>query len=107
MRVPINSLFNGEVEKPVDYKLWEYLKKGEVGKSSGKERQRTHIMDTSRLRKVPGSKDKLWDSKDGKVTNIRLPCGYHKSKGMTPEECLESPRHCYECSRPNKIAPPV
>ena len=64
-------------------------------------------MDTSRLRKMPGSKDKLWDSKDGKVTNIRLPCGYHKSQGMTPEECLESPRHCYECSRPNRIAPPV
>ena len=107
MKVPINSLFNGEVEKPVDYKVRENLKKGEVRKISGKERQRTHTMDTSRLRKVPGSKDKLWDSKDGKVTNIRLPCGYHKSKGMTPEECLESPRHCYECSRPNKIAPPV
>ena len=26
---------------------------------------------------------------------------------MTPEECLDSPRHCYECSKPNKIAPPV
>ena len=65
-------------------------------------------MDTSTMRRIPGSTDKMWDSKDGKVTNVRLPCGYHKPLGMTPEECLDShPRHCYECSRPNKIAPPV
>ena len=107
IRVPINSLFNGEVEKPVNYKLWEYLEKGEGEETPRKERRKTFIMDTSRLRKVSGSKDKMWDSKDGKVINIRLPCGYHKPLGMTPEECLESPRHCYECSRPNKMAPPV
>ena len=73
-----------------------------------RESRREFRMDTSTLRKIPGSTDKMWDSKDGKVTNIRLPCGYHKQLGMTPEECLDSlPRHCYECSRPNKIAPPV
>ena len=73
-----------------------------------RESRREFRMDTSTLRKIPGSTDKMWDSKDGKVTNIRLPCGYHKPLGMTPEECLDSlPRHCYECSRPNKIAPPV
>ena len=66
------------------------------------------MMDTSRLRDVPGSKDKMWDSKDGRVTNIRLPCRYHKHLGRTPEECLNHhPRHCFECSRPGKIAPAV
>ena len=73
-----------------------------------RESRREFKMDTSTLRRIAGSTDKMWDSKDGKVTNIRLPCGYHKQLGMTPEECLDSlPRHCYECSKPNKIAPPV
>ena len=107
MRVPIKALFNSEMEKPVNCKIGESRKKRDEEETPRKEHQRTHIMDTSRLRKVPGSKDKLWNSKDGKVTNIRLPCGYHRPLGMTPEECLDSPRHCYECSRPNKIAPPV
>ena len=108
MRVPIKSFFNGEMEKSVNGKPREHSKRREEEEIPRKERRGTHIMDTSRLRNVPGSKDKLWDSKDGKVTNVRLPCAYHKPMGMTPEECLDShPRHCYECSRPNKIAPPV
>ena len=107
MKIPIKSLFNREIEKPMNCKIGEPHKKRDEEETPRKERQRAHITDTSRLRKIPGSKDKLWDSKDGKVTNIRLPCGYHRPLGMTPEECLESLRHCYECSRPNKIAPPV
>ena len=107
MKIPIKSLFNREIEKPMNCKIGEPHKKRDEEEPPRKERQRAHITDTSRLRKIPGSKDKLWDSKDGKVTDIRLPCGYHRPLGMTPEECLESPRHCYECSRPNKIAPPV
>ena len=107
MKIPIKSLFNREIEKPMNCKIGEPRKKREEEETPRKERQGAHITDTSRLRKIPGSKDKLWNSKDGKVTNIRLPCGYHRPLGMTPEECLESLRHCYECSRPNKIAPPV
>ena len=107
LMVPIKALFNSEMEKTVNRKIGESRKKRDEEETSRKERQRTHVTDKSRLRKIPGSKDKLWDSKDGKVTDIRLPCGYHRPLGMTPEECLDSPRHCYECSKPNKIAPPV
>ena len=107
LMVPIKAIFNSGMEKTVNRKIGESRKKKDEEETSRKERQRTHVMDKSRLRKIPGSKDKLWDSKDGKVTDIRLPCGYHRPLGMTPEECLDSPRHCYECSKPNKIAPPV
>ena len=107
MKIPIKSLFNREIEKPMNCKIGEPRKKRDEEETPRKERQGAHITDTARLRKIPGSKDKLWDSKDGKVTDIRLPCGYHRPLGMTPEECLDSPRHCYECSKPNKIAPPV
>ena len=73
-----------------------------------KDSRRDFKMDVSRLRRIQGSTDKMWDSADGNVTNVRLPCLYHKHLGATPEECLNSiPRHCFECSRPNKIAPPV
>ena len=107
MRVPIKSLLNDEMEKPKNAR-GESHEMEEEERTPKKDRRRTFMMDTSRLRDVPGSKDKMWDSKDGKVTNIRLPCRYHKHLGMTPEECLNHhPRHCFECSRPGKIAPAV
>ena len=65
-------------------------------------------LDPSRLRSIPGSSDKLWDSKDGTVTDVRLPCDFHKARGASAEQCLTSqPMHCFECSKPGKIAPPV
>ena len=79
MKVPIKALINSEMEKPVNCKIGESRKKRDGEETPRKERQRTHVTDTSRLRKIPGSKDKLWNSKDGKVTDIRLPCGYHLS----------------------------
>ena len=73
-----------------------------------KKSPRKFKLDPSRLRSIPGSSDKMWDSHDGKVTNVRLPCDYHGPRGMSAEQCLTShPMHCFECSKPGKIAPPV
>ena len=58
---------------------------------------------------IPGGPGKfLWNSPDGKVKNLRLPCRYHEDKGADVYECKNStPRHCFECSKPGFLAPPI
>ena len=60
------------------------------------------------LTPIAGSPGKfLWTSADGKL-KLRLPCRYHEDKGATAKECMSTkPGHCYECSKPGYIAPPI
>ena len=66
-------------------------------------------MDISRLVKVNGSDtDYLWSSKDGKIKDVRLPCGFHRVINVSAQDCLRNkPYHCWECSRPGFLAPPM
>ena len=49
----------------------------------------------------------LWSSANGTVKNVKLPCRYHKDQGITATECMSRPGHCYECSEPGHLAPPI
>ena len=49
----------------------------------------------------------LWSSANGTVKNVKLPCRYHKDQGITATECISGPGHCYECSEPGHLAPPI
>ena len=49
----------------------------------------------------------LWSSANGTVKNVKLPCRYHEGKGITAMECMSGPEHCYECSEPGHLAPPI
>ena len=49
----------------------------------------------------------LWSSANGTVENVKLPCRYHEDKGVTAMECMSGPEHCYECSEPGHLAPPI
>ena len=49
----------------------------------------------------------LWSSANGTVKNVKLPCRYHKDKGITALDCMSRPGHCYECSEPGHLAPPI
>ena len=66
-------------------------------------------MDVGRLVKVNGSDtDFLWSSKDGKIKDVRLPCGFHRVINVSAQDCLRNkPYHCWECSRPGFLAPPM
>ena len=80
---------------------------GQFSRNTKSKPRKEFKMDVSRLVKVKGSDtDYLWTSKNGKIKNVRIPCGYHKAKNVSAEECLQGkPWHCYECSKPGYLAP--
>ena len=80
---------------------------GQFSRNTKSKPRKEFKMDVSRLVKVKGSDtDYLWTSKNGKIKNVRIPCGYHKAKNVSAQECLQGkPWHCYECSKPGYLAP--
>ena len=63
--------------------------------------------DTKRLIPIQGQTGLFrWSSKDGRVKNITIPCRYHRQKGDSAEKCFML-NHCWECSRPNFLSPPI
>ena len=80
---------------------------GQFSRDSKSKPRKEFKMDASRLVKIKGSDtDYLWTSKNGKIKDVRLPCGYHKAKNVSAKECLQGkPWHCYECSKPGYLAP--
>ena len=80
---------------------------GQFSRDSKSKPRKEFTMDASRLVKIKGSDtDYLWTSKNGKIKDVRLPCGYHKAKNVSAKECLQGkPWHCYECSKPGYLAP--
>ena len=99
---------NNKMEKPFQRRQGE-PKPGRTSFPSRKPFQKNQKRTNPNLIPIPGNPGKfLWNSPDGKVKNLRLPCRYHEDKGADVYECKNStPRHCYECSKPGFLAPPI
>ena len=96
------------MEKPFQRRQGE-SKPGRTSFPNRKPFQKNQRRSNPNLTPIAGSPGKfIWNSPDGKVKNLRLPCRYHEDKGVDVYECKNSmPRHCYECSKPGYLAPPI
>ena len=99
---------NNKMEKPFQRRQGE-SKPGRTSFPNRKPFQKNQRRSNPNLTPIAGSPGKfIWNSPDGKVKNLRLPCRYHEDKGVDVYECKNSiPRHCYECSKPGYLAPPI
>ena len=77
------------------------------GKAKRSFPKKEYKRDTKRLIPIQGQTGLFrWSSKDGRVKNITIPCRYHRQKGDSAEKCFML-NHCWECSRPNFLSPPI
>ena len=99
---------NNKMERPFQRRQGE-SKPGRTSFSNRKPFQRNQKRSNPNMTPIAGSPGKyIWNSPDGKVKNLRLPCRYHEDKGADGYECKNSmPRHCYECSKAGYLAPPI
>ena len=109
------TLRNPKTERPFQNKPSEskfgrtsFQNRKPFPRPQGKTSQGGPNRQSATLTPIAGSPGKsLWTSADGKI-KIRLPCRYHEDKGATVKECMSTrPGHCYECSKPGHIAPPI